>query len=84
MVNEIYNNHIYNLSSIYDNQTLIEKINNDIADIEYTIQATQGNIDFQKTNKIKKLTTILNKMKEEHNTESQEYKNMEKEYTQEM
>ena len=79
-INEVYNNHIYNLSDINDNEMLIEEINNNIIDIDYNIKETGKNIVIQKEKKIKKIQGAMQELEEQNKTETRWYTNLKKDF----
>lgn len=79
-INELYNNHIYNLSDINENDMLLEEITNNINDVDYKTKETEKNIIIQKDKKIKKIFDAMKEMEAENKTETRWYTNLKKDY----
>lgn len=78
VINELYNNHIYNLSDVNDNKSILYEITNDIANLEYTIKAIQEIITAQKTKKLLKVQTEMGELETQSATASKRYADLKK------
>jgi len=78
VINELYNNHIYNLSDINDNRTVLYEITNDIANLEYKIKAIQESITAKREKKLSKVQTEMGELETQSATGSKRYAELKK------
>lgn len=79
-----YDRQVYDLNNTSDVHTLLEKINNDIAGIEYQIPEQNSAVEWQRTKKVEVLERKLRLMEQEGKTLTDDYKNTQAEYAAEL
>ncbi len=79
-----YDRQVYDLNNTSDVRSLLEKISNDIAGLEYQIPEQNAAVEWQRTKKVEALERKLRLMEQEGKTLTDEYKNTLAEYNTEL